>query len=218
MFGIDALAEPAAAKRLIAWLPDEPMLYDKLTPMEYLEFVAGLWCRRPRRAAAGRGAAAGARPLGPAEPALRGLLARHEAEGGAGRRADPRPALLILDEPLTGLDAAIARQVKDLLQERVRAGATVILTTHILEVAERIADRIGIITGAGCWPRARWPNCASGPASARRRSRTCFSPWSKNRRRGDPSRLPARPRGCSRSSCGWPSAARPGRASAAWSS
>src|ERR1700712_5222963 len=55
------------------------------------------------------------------------------------------PRLLILDEPLTGLDAAVARQVKDLLQARGAAGATVILTTHILEVAERIADRIGII-------------------------------------------------------------------------
>ena len=55
------------------------------------------------------------------------------------------PRLLILDEPLTGLDAAVARQVKDLLQERVRGGATVILTTHILDVAERMADRIGII-------------------------------------------------------------------------
>ena len=55
------------------------------------------------------------------------------------------PKLLILDEPLTGLDAAVARQVKDLLLERARAGATVILTTHILEVAERLADRIGII-------------------------------------------------------------------------
>ena len=55
------------------------------------------------------------------------------------------PRLIMLDEPLTGLDAAIARQVKDLLTARVRAGATIILTTHILEVAERLADRIGII-------------------------------------------------------------------------
>ncbi len=51
----------------------------------------------------------------------------------------------MLDEPLTGLDAAAARQVKDLLAARVRLGATIILTTHILEVAERLADRIGII-------------------------------------------------------------------------
>jgi ABC-2 type transport system ATP-binding protein len=55
------------------------------------------------------------------------------------------PRLLILDEPLTGLDASIAREVKDLLLERVRAGGTVILTTHILEVAERLVDRIGIM-------------------------------------------------------------------------
>ncbi len=55
------------------------------------------------------------------------------------------PRLLILDEPLTGLDAAAARDVKDLLLARVRAGGTVILTTHILEVAERLATRIGII-------------------------------------------------------------------------
>ena len=43
IFGIDALSDPIAAKRVTAWLPDEPMLYDKLTPVEYLEFVAGLW-------------------------------------------------------------------------------------------------------------------------------------------------------------------------------
>jgi ABC-2 type transport system ATP-binding protein len=55
------------------------------------------------------------------------------------------PELLILDEPLTGLDAAAARQVKDLLLAHVAKGGTVILTTHILEVAERLAHRIGII-------------------------------------------------------------------------
>src|SRR6478736_4298995 len=57
------------------------------------------------------------------------------------------PKLIILDEPLTGLDAASARQVKNVLRERVAAGGTVIMTTHILEVAERMADRIGVIAG-----------------------------------------------------------------------
>jgi ABC-2 type transport system ATP-binding protein len=51
----------------------------------------------------------------------------------------------MLDEPLTGIDAGVARQVKDLLTARVQAGATIVLTTHILEVAERLADRIGIV-------------------------------------------------------------------------
>jgi ABC-2 type transport system ATP-binding protein len=55
------------------------------------------------------------------------------------------PRLIILDEPLTGLDAGSARQVKSVLRERVRAGGTIIMTTHILEVAERMADRIGVI-------------------------------------------------------------------------
>ena len=57
------------------------------------------------------------------------------------------PKLIILDEPLTGLDAGSARLVKTVLAERVRSGATVIMTTHILEIAERMADRIGVISG-----------------------------------------------------------------------
>src|SRR4029079_16920520 len=50
IFGIDALADPVAAKRITAWLPDEPMIYDKLSPLEYLEFVAGLWGVERQRA------------------------------------------------------------------------------------------------------------------------------------------------------------------------
>ena len=55
------------------------------------------------------------------------------------------PRVIVLDEPLTGLDAGSARQVKTVLRERVLAGGTVVMTTHILEVAERMADRIGVI-------------------------------------------------------------------------
>jgi ABC-2 type transport system ATP-binding protein len=55
------------------------------------------------------------------------------------------PRLIILDEPLTGLDAGSARQVKDVLKQKVASGVTVIMTTHILEVAERMAERIGVI-------------------------------------------------------------------------
>ena len=148
VFGHDALKDPAAAKQLIAWAPDEPMLYDRLTPMEYLEFVAGLW------------GVEAAVALPKAEELLKWLGLwdnRGERCEGFSRGMKQKtalagalihdPKLLILDEPLTGLDAAVASQVKDLLQERVKGGATVILTTHILEVAERMADRIGIIKG-----------------------------------------------------------------------
>jgi ABC-2 type transport system ATP-binding protein len=146
IFGTNALRDPIAAKRITAWLPDEPLLYDKLDPLEYLEFVAGLWGIEP----------------GPAQVAAERLLEvldlwqhRHERCEGFSRGMKQKvalagalvhePKLLMLDEPLTGLDAAIARQVKDLLVERARNGAAIVLTTHILEVAEKLADRIGII-------------------------------------------------------------------------
>ena len=82
----------------------------------------------------------------------------------------------MLDEPLTGLDAAAARTVKDLLVTRVRKGATIILTTHILEVAERLADRIGIID-RGRFDRGRYPagTALQGQGRQRRRWRTSFS-------------------------------------------
>jgi ABC-2 type transport system ATP-binding protein len=144
--GIDALADPVAAKQVMAWISDEPMIYDKLTPQEYLEFIAGLWGVAPALA----------------EPRARELLdwldlAAHAHERCEGFSKGMRqkvalagalihdPRLIILDEPLTGLDAGAARLVKSVLRERVRAGGTIIMTTHILEVAERMADRIGVI-------------------------------------------------------------------------
>ena len=146
VLGIDLAGTPAAAKAKMAYLPDEPMLYGKLKPFEYLEFVAGLWGVRAEEA----------------EPRARALLDwldlsrhAHELTEGFSRGMKQKlalagalihePELLILDEPLTGLDAAAARQVKDLLLAHVAKGGTVILTTHILEVAERLAQRIGII-------------------------------------------------------------------------
>ena len=146
IFGIDALADPVAAKRITAWLPDEPMLYDKLTPLEYLEFVAGLWGVERERAERNAAELLEVLELTPhaharCEGFSRGMKQKVALAGALIH--DPR--LIMLDEPLTGLDAAIARQVKDLLTARVRAGATIILTTHILEVAERLADRIGIV-------------------------------------------------------------------------
>jgi ABC-2 type transport system ATP-binding protein len=144
--GIDALAQPMAAKRVIAWLPDEPLLYDRLTPLEYLEFVAGLWSVERKLAQSRAEALLTELGLWP----HRGELCEGFSRGMRQKTAlagallhDPQ--LLIMDEPLSGLDAAASRQVKDLLRARVNTGRTVILTTHVLEVAERLADRIGII-------------------------------------------------------------------------
>ena len=147
IMGIDALDNPVAAKQVTAWVSDEPMIYDKLTPLEYLEFVAGLWGIDPAVA----------------EPSARELLISLGLEPNMNERCEGfskgmrqkvalagalvrNPRLIILDEPLTGLDAVSARHVKGLLGERVRDGCTVIMTTHILEVAERMADRIGVIS------------------------------------------------------------------------
>ncbi len=146
VLGIDALTEPIAAKRLIAWVSDEPMIYDKLTPFEYLEFVAGLWSIPAETAEARARELIEWLGLGPeADERCQGFSKGMRQKVALAGALVHEPALLILDEPLTGLDAGAARQVKDVLTARVRDGATVIMTTHILEVAERMAGRIGII-------------------------------------------------------------------------
>ncbi len=147
VFGIDARRRPVEVKRIVAWLPDEPMLYDKLDPIEYLEFVAGLWSVEGKRAERLAGELLESLGLWPhrrerCEGFSRGMKQKVALAGALIHE----PRLLMLDEPLTGLDAAAARQVKDILTERVRSGATIIMTTHILEVAERLAGRIGIIS------------------------------------------------------------------------
>ena len=151
IFGIDLLAAPRQAKRLIAYVPDEPMLYDKFTAIKYLELLAALWEVAPQ---ASRGEAM----------RLLELLELLGLAPHAGQRCETyspgmrqklvlagalihAPRLLILDEPLTGLDAEAARIAKNLLNAHVAAGGTVILTTHILDVAERMAERIGVIRG-----------------------------------------------------------------------
>ncbi len=148
VFGIDALADPIAAKQITGWLSDEPMIYDKLTPLEYLEFVAGLW--NVETAVADARARDLLQWLGlekhadeRCEQFSRGMRQKVALAGALVHE----PRLIILDEPLTGLDAGSARLVKNVLAARVRAGGTVIMTTHILEIAERMADRIGVIAG-----------------------------------------------------------------------
>jgi ABC-2 type transport system ATP-binding protein len=146
VFGIDSLADPVAAKQIMAWISDEPMIYDKLTPFEYLEFVAGLWGIEADLAQARAGDLVDWLGLAPhAHERCEGFSKGMRQKVALAGALVHEPKLIILDEPLTGLDAASARQVKNVLRERVQDGGTVIMTTHILEVAERMADRIGII-------------------------------------------------------------------------
>jgi len=146
IMGRDIAGDPLGAKRVLAFLPDDPLLYGKLYPLEYLEFVAGLWGIDAERAARTAQELLEWLDLGgkqgeKIEAFSRGMRQKLALAGALIHDPD----VMILDEPLTGLDAATARQVKDLLLERVRAGKCVVLTTHILEVAERLAERISII-------------------------------------------------------------------------
>ncbi|WP_422038933.1 ABC transporter ATP-binding protein [Roseibium sp.] len=144
--GIDAFADPVAAKQILAWVPDEPMVYDKLTPLEYLEFVAGLWSMGPDHARFRADTLLDSFGLAPHSNERCGGFSKGMRQKVALAGAlIHEPRLIILDEPLTGLDAGSARQVKKVLSGLVATGVSIIMTTHILEVAERMADRIGII-------------------------------------------------------------------------
>ena len=144
--GIDLARDPREAKRVVAYVPDEPMLYDKLTPIEYLELIAALWdidATRARSEATRLLELLGLMPhaLQRCETFSRGMRQKLVLAGALIRA----PKLLILDEPLTGLDAEAARLAKNLLNVHVEQGGSVILTTHILDVGERTAERIGVI-------------------------------------------------------------------------
>lgn len=135
-----------AAKQLLAYLPEEPLLYDKLRPLEYLEFVAGLWNMPAPKAQAA--ATELLQQLGLWD--VRGDFCETFSRGMRQKLALAgafihQPQVIVMDEPLSGLDVKAARLVKDMLLDYVGRGNTVVLTTHVLEIAERIAERIGII-------------------------------------------------------------------------
>jgi ABC-2 type transport system ATP-binding protein len=109
IFGIDARQDQVAAKQIVGWVSDEPMIYDKLTPFEYLEFVAGLWSVAPDVAATRARELIGWLGLEKVahqrcEPFSRGMRQKVALAGALVH--DPK--LIILDEPLTGLDAGSA--------------------------------------------------------------------------------------------------------------
>jgi ABC-2 type transport system ATP-binding protein len=123
--GHDIQREPIAAKSLIGYVPDQPYLPEKLTAREFLEFIAGLY--QLDRAG---GYSHGMRQ----KTALAGALLHN-------------PQAFFLDEPTVGLDPRSARLIKDILREVAGRGTSVFLTTHILEIAERMCDRVAIISG-----------------------------------------------------------------------
>ena len=144
--GHDLVADPRSAHLHIGYVPDEPCLYDKLTGREFLWFIADMF-GMPRHLA-------GARIDREIEHFELGEFADELAERyslGMKQRLVfaasllHDPDVLVLDEPMVGLDPRSVRIVKDLLTARTREGMTVFMSTHTLAMAEEMADRVGIM-------------------------------------------------------------------------
>jgi len=146
--GIDVVVNPVAAKSRLGYIPDRPFIYEKLTGTEFLRFVAGLYNQE-----------------GPdVERRAHELLALFDLEEWRDEMVESyshgmrqkliissafvhKPEVIVVDEPMVGLDPKAARILKDLFREYTRRGHTVMMSTHTLEVAETMCDRIAIIQG-----------------------------------------------------------------------
>ncbi len=144
--GIDCSHNPKAAQHLVGTVPDESNLYPELTGFENLSFCAALYGMRKA----------------PREARARGLLSTFDLADAADRKFGGyskgmkrkltiaagiihQPSILFLDEPTTGIDVASARQIRQLIADLHRSGTTIFLTTHYIEEAERLCDRIAFI-------------------------------------------------------------------------
>ncbi|HEX5447469.1 MAG TPA: ABC transporter ATP-binding protein [Pirellulales bacterium] len=144
--GYDLVTDPRRACALLGYVPDVPFLYDKLSGREFLHFLAGMYgfgsaeiCRRIDREIDHFELRPFVDDL--TETYSHGMKQR--LVFAAALLHDP--SVLVIDEPLVGLDPRSARLVKDLLRRLVADGMTVFMSTHLLDVAEQIADRIGIV-------------------------------------------------------------------------
>jgi len=144
--GHDLVSETRSAHSRLGYVPDEPYLYDKLTGHEFLRFIAGMY-RTPKRLT---------------QAHVDREIKRFELQEFADDLAENYslgmrqrlifaaaflhdPDVLVLDEPMVGLDPRSVRIVKDLLKEKTTEGMTVFMSTHTLAMAEEMADRMGIM-------------------------------------------------------------------------
>jgi ABC-2 type transport system ATP-binding protein len=146
VLGLPLPEKSLEVRREIGLVPDDSLLFDYLTGLEYLEFIGRLY-GIPRPQAKERGGELLA--LFELDENKRKLIGEY-SKGMRKRVAMAaalihRPSLFLMDEPFEGVDAVGARLMKDILLEQVRHGATVFLTSHVLEVVERLCDRVAII-------------------------------------------------------------------------
>ncbi|MBM3902602.1 MAG: ABC transporter ATP-binding protein [Verrucomicrobia bacterium] len=144
--GFDLQSQPLEARARLSYVPDFPFLYDKLTPWEFIRFTGQLFRMPDDRI---RTEAEELIPRFSLEPWLHkpieGLSHGTRQRVAIASALLHRPEVFVIDEPMVGLDPHHARIVKDLLRERSRQGMTLFLSTHQIEVAEEMADRVGII-------------------------------------------------------------------------
>lgn len=144
--GYDIQDQPLEVKRLLAYIPDEPYLYEKLTGREFLDFVAELYnIPRSERNDKIQEFIEYFGMSGYIDDLIQGYSHGMRQRLVFSSAFIHNPQVLLIDEPLVGLDPASARKVKSLLREKADQGLTVFVSTHTLSFAEEIADRIGII-------------------------------------------------------------------------
>ena len=144
--GVDIQKEPDRAKAQLAYVPDFPFLYDKLTSTEFVQFVGEIYAMDRRAIDEQREALFERFHLNDYAHELTENLShgtRQRLVIASALLHEPR--VLVIDEPMVGLDPMHARIVKEEFRARARAGMTIFLSTHQLSVAEEVADRIGII-------------------------------------------------------------------------
>jgi ABC-2 type transport system ATP-binding protein len=146
VLGLDVTKQPVEVKRLVGYVPEAANVYEFLTGIEYLDFIADIYGVSPEEK----------------KQRITEYLKALQLEGREGDMINSysdgmrkkislisaflhKPKLLLLDEPLNALDPRSARIVKDFLHELKGQGVTTIMTTHVLEIAEAICDRIGIM-------------------------------------------------------------------------
>jgi ABC-2 type transport system ATP-binding protein len=144
--GFDIQAQPMSAKAACGYVPDTPNLYAKLSGRELLRFVADLYNLERVQAARRAEELLGMLDLtAAADDTLDSYSHGMQQKASLAAALMHDPKVLVLDEPTVGLDPKSARLIKDLLRQLADRGAAVFLSTHILEIAERMCDRIGII-------------------------------------------------------------------------
>ena len=146
--GHDVHQDPIAAKRVCAYVPDQPFLYDKLSGLEFMNFIADLYGLEgeARRKELDRlidvfNLKAFIREL--TESYSHGMKQRVVLAATLLHK----PKAILVDEPLVGLDPHTARLVKEIFRQQAREGTSIFMSTHVLSVAEDFADRIGIMLG-----------------------------------------------------------------------